>query len=120
MTPAMQAKRRAAARDRRSERYAIKFLLDLDMDSNGLPADAAPTDANLARVLRHCARRPRPAEYPAIRRHVEQRRAAGRFVIDSTPHRWRWTYTGITADDAQKIAGTLTGNGETWTVTHLS
>jgi hypothetical protein len=61
--------RRVSAYERRCEGYAIHFVLDCGMDGYA-PAGAGPTDENLALNLRHCARVPRPGEYPDIRRHV--------------------------------------------------
>lgn len=50
-----------AGLEKRASRYAAKFVND---------TDEAPTDQNLARVLGHCARPPRPVDYEDIRRNV--------------------------------------------------
>ena len=43
--------------------------------------------------------------------------ASPRFAIRASAWRWLWTYSGITAEEAQEIADTLTaGSGEVWTV----
>lgn len=40
-----------------------------------------------------------------------------RFAVVASVHGWRWTYTGITAGEAQETADVLSaGSGETWTV----
>jgi hypothetical protein len=61
------------ALQRRNEGYAIHFALGWDMDGNG-GCGPEPTDENIVVVLRHCARVPRPEEYPAIREQVERYR----------------------------------------------
>lgn len=48
------------------------------------------------------------------------RPAVERYAITEQAHGWQWTYTGITEADAREIAGRLTRNGETWTVTPLA
>lgn len=73
MTKEEWFRRQAIARDRRNQRYAIKFAIDSEMvlgDSN-----AEPTDRNLQLVLAHCVRPPYAEEYPEIRRYVELYRA---------------------------------------------
>lgn len=49
-----------------------------------------------------------------------QASTAPRFAIAESTHGWRWTYTNITAAEAQWIADTLeAGSGETWTVAEI-
>ena len=68
--------RREAQREERYRGYAIHFVLDWKWDLNtALGATGEPTDDNIRIVLRNCARRPHPLEYPEIRRHVEAYRA---------------------------------------------
>ena len=50
--------------------------------------------------------------------HGQQR---GRFAIRASAHAWQWTYSNITAAEAQRIAGQLSaGSGEQWTVHPLT
>ena len=54
------------------------------------------------------------ARYGSAWRTVKTR---GRFAVMATVHDWAWTYSNITAADAQEIAGRLTTHsGELWTV----
>lgn len=47
--------------------------------------------------------------------------AAPKFAVTADVHDWRWTYTGITAGEAQHIAEALeASSGEHWTVTEIS
>lgn len=54
-------RRRTAAEARRARGYAMKFIND---------SAAEPTDEDLAEVLAHCVRRPKPEWFPAIRAEV--------------------------------------------------
>lgn len=72
MTATISARRRDLL-ERRNLGYAIHFVLDCAMDGN--EGRTEPTDENLAHVLRNCARRPQPGEYPGIRRLVREYRA---------------------------------------------
>jgi hypothetical protein len=73
MAETISARRRELL-ERRNRGYAIHFVLDCAMDGN--EGRTEPSDENLAHVLRNCARRPKPDEYPSIRRHVGEYRAA--------------------------------------------
>lgn len=68
-------------------------------------------------------RKPVRQDRKARREAAQERRAdgsLGRFALTADVHGWRWTYSGITAGEAQRIAGVLeAGSGEHWTVTGI-
>lgn len=51
---------------------------------------------------------------------IMPRANGSRFAINASAHAWQWTYSNITAAEAQRIADQLSaGSGETWTVTEI-
>ena len=103
--------RHLEALQRRYQGYAVRFVLDCGKDGCA-PANAEPTDANLALTLGGCVRAPKAEDYPAIRLHVDTCRMglmSGTDAVKDVLHDRAESY----ARDAARFAD-MGGENERW------